>query len=220
MQVSESTPDRPGVPSAGGVSRQWSSGLWALVAMSLFMLLGTIVLVWLGTPHDPPPEGQQLGRLELKPLLNVDGPKLSERDLRGEIVVLHFWGTWCEPCRTEFPEFVKLADELSTEADVQVLSVSCSPGSELNLEALAEETRVFLQNVAPAMPTYSDPTGMSRAQVGLLLPRGAVGYPCTVVLDREGVVAGLWQGDQPYGMQPVLARVRTLLARSTTPASE
>ncbi|MDE2856224.1 MAG: cytochrome c biogenesis protein/redoxin [Chloroflexota bacterium] len=45
----------------------------------------------------------------------VDGQELSLSDLRGKLVLLNFWGTWCGPCRREMPEFQKAYEEFREE---------------------------------------------------------------------------------------------------------
>jgi thiol-disulfide isomerase/thioredoxin len=172
------------------------------------MLVGILFLAWLGTPQIEPAVGQKIDKLDLVPLAFADAP-FGEQDLLGKITVLHFWGTWCPPCRLEFPGFVKVAEQFQGNDAVQVISVSSSQGPEYDLEALAESTREFLKHYAATVPTYADPAGLSREQVAMLLPDGSLPYPCTVVLDRQGVVRGVWLGFTPKGMHEVADAVRS-----------
>jgi len=48
-------------------------------------------------------------------IATVDGQELSLSDLRGKLVLLNFWGTWCGPCRREMPEFQKAYEEFREE---------------------------------------------------------------------------------------------------------
>src|SRR4051812_21386965 len=59
--------------------------------------------------------GRSLTDLQLQPLVNADAPvKLDE--LAGEVVLLNFWGTWCPPCRLEYPHLATLAGRLSDKS--------------------------------------------------------------------------------------------------------
>ena len=55
--------------------------------------------------------------------MSLDGQKVHLKDLRGKLVVLNFWATWCGPCREELPMLVKTA-KASTNADLVFIAVS------------------------------------------------------------------------------------------------
>ena len=44
-------------------------------------------------------------------LADLDGNWVSLSELKGKVVLLNFWGTWCGPCRREIPDFIKLAEK-------------------------------------------------------------------------------------------------------------
>lgn len=187
-----------------------ASSLKTLLMFGGLMLLGILVLVWLGTPRGTPFAGQPLPPFDLRPLVNSDSAPTRD-SLNGKITVLHFWGTWCAPCLKEFPEFVKLAKKFEDEPRVAIVSVSCSGGPEYNLEALKSETEAYLSDVAPSMPTYCDPAAMTRTQIAYLLSGGTIGYPTTVLSDSEGkivqVLAGYLDGD----MEKLQKKIESML---------
>lgn len=176
------------------------NGLIIMAVMGLGMLVGILFLSWLGTPRVVPAVGQPLARLELTPLAFTD-KQLAESDLKGTITVLHFWGTWCPHCMTEFPEFRKMATELKDETGIQVLSVACSEGPEYELDKLTTEIKEYLEKQNSQIPTYSDPAALTRGQVCNLLPNNELVYPCTLVLDSEGIVRETWTGYKPGNME-------------------
>jgi cytochrome c biogenesis protein CcmG, thiol:disulfide interchange protein DsbE len=187
------------------------SSLKTLLLFGGLMLLGTLVLVWLGTPRGTPVIGQLLPPLDLQPLVNSGAVPTSE-GLSGKVKVLHFWGTWCPPCRDEFPGFVKLAKHFESQPQVAIMSVSCSGGPEYDLAELKSETEAYLNDVAPGMPTYCDPAAMTRAQIAMLLSGGTIGYPTTIVADSEGriteVLAGYREGDMEKLQERIDAMVK------------
>lgn len=174
------------------------------------MLLGTLGLVWLGTPRGAPVVGQPLPTLDLQTLLNSDSAPTSD-SLSGKVAVLHFWGTWCPPCRAEFPSFVELAKKFENEPDVVIVSVSCSGGPEYNLPALKQETEKYLSQIAPNMPTYCDPAAMTRSQIALLLSGGTIGYPTTVLAGRDGKIIAVLEGYRKGDMEQLQTQIATML---------
>lgn len=199
-------------PAAESQSRRGSGsgGLSILAFVGFGMLAGILFLSWLGSPRVEQAVGQQMGKLDLTPIAYAKAP-FSDADLNGKVTVLHFWGTWCPPCRAEFPEFAKIAANFANNEQVQFVSVSSSQGPEYDLEQLTDSTLKFLEEHAAKVPTYADPAGLSRGQAGMLLPDGSLPYPCTFVLDRHGIVAGVWIGFSPNGMREVSKKVSSLL---------
>jgi len=56
-------------------------------------------------------------------LENIAGGKTKAADLKGKVLVLDFWATWCEPCIMEIPKFNKMADEFKGK-NVQVVGIT------------------------------------------------------------------------------------------------
>ena len=101
----------------------------------------------------------------------------------------------------EFPGFAKVAEQMKDNPNVLVLSVSCSGGSEDDLQELAEQTEAYLAKVAPGLPTYCDPAAMTRLLIGKMLSNGELGYPTAVWVDRHGTIQRVWEGYTPNGMR-------------------
>lgn len=115
------------------------------------------------------------------------GKPLKLSDLRGKVVLLHFWGTWCSPCRQEMPELQKLSRELAASPDIQLVL--------LQMREDIDTARFWAENQRVNLPLYD--SGIKDAGADALpLANGkrirdrelAMVFPTTYVLDKHGVV--------------------------------
>lgn len=204
---SDDPADKP-LPKAGGTS-WFLYGLLGVAALVLvFMFLRGGQQRARGTTH--PAVGKTLERLQLDPLTG-DAPKLELASLQGKVTVVNFWGTWCPPCREEFPHIVALANEFENQPSFQLAAVSCEAVVEKDIDRLREVTEQYLYAAKADMPTYYDPRGITRVAVNNVA--GEFAYPTTIVFDRQGNVAGYWLGYIPGTEQEISELVRTLLAK-------
>jgi thiol-disulfide isomerase/thioredoxin len=99
-------------------------GLLLLVQAGIFLLWRLVEDRRSPAPGTPPAyeriEGKAASDLELE---QADGSSLRLSAYRGRWVLLHFWATWCPPCRTELPALLTLGRRLQKEADVVLLAV-------------------------------------------------------------------------------------------------
>lgn len=151
--------------------------------------------------------GQSVPSVALESL--TGGPPVNPAELKGTVVMLNFWGTWCPPCRQELPHLAALNKELAGE-EFRFLAVSCSGGASDDLTDLASSTNEFLKQQGLVVPVYADPEGRLRDE---LRKRGAFndGYPTTLVLDRDGVIRGIWEGYVPGVEQEMQRLIASLL---------
>ncbi|MFJ5221261.1 TlpA family protein disulfide reductase [Streptomyces sp. NPDC088400] len=111
----------------------------------------------------------------------LEGKKLDVADLKGKVVVLNVWGSWCPPCRAEAPHFAKVAKE--TE-DKGVAFVGINTRDANKGPALA-----FEKDYGVRYPSLYDPTGKLIVHG---FPKGSLNpqsIPSTIVLDRDGKIA-------------------------------
>ncbi|MFF3291476.1 TlpA family protein disulfide reductase [Streptomyces sp. NPDC003023] len=109
------------------------------------------------------------------------GKPLDVADLKGKVVVLNVWGSWCPPCRAEAPYFVKVANDLKTQ-DVEFVGINTRDFNK-------QQALAFEENFEVPYPSLYDPHGkliIKGFPKGTLNPNG---IPSTIVLDREGRVA-------------------------------
>lgn len=121
---------------------------------------------------------------------SFDGGTLPLASLRGQVVVLNFWASWCGPCRKELPRLAALDAELAKRGG-RVVAVS--------IDADARNAADFARRHAPGLIVYQDgPDGLVRT---LDVPA----LPYTIVIDRDGSVA--WSGGGADGA--TLATIET-----------
>ncbi|NMC21609.1 MAG: TlpA family protein disulfide reductase [Thermogutta sp.] len=147
-----------------------------------------------GAGEAHPAVGKTLSTIALEPLTGGAKP-VREEDLQGKVVLLNFWGTWCPPCREEFPHLAALAERYGSRPEFRFLSVSCGGGSSEDAEELRRETEAFLEEHGATLRTYHDPGAVTRQSVHDAA--GFQGYPTTVLLDSERVIRGMWVGYYP-----------------------
>lgn len=106
-----------------------------------------------------------------------DGKELRLSDLRGKVVLIDFWASWCRPCRMENPNVVKLYHRYRDKG-FEVFSVSLDNNRDAWLKAIETDGLVWPNHV-------SDLRGWSSAGGRLY---GISSIPATVLVDREGKV--------------------------------
>jgi peroxiredoxin len=110
----------------------------------------------------------------------------------------------------EFPHLVELSTEFADRPNFRLLLVSCAEGRDEQIEQLREETKAFLTDFNCQVPTYWDPGFKTRgAYHGVASLRG---FPTTFVLDREGVIRGIWTGFAPTYVDEIRQLVRRLVS--------
>ncbi len=155
--------------------------------------------------YQPPPDpsahatiGRPLPELELKTLTG-ENQSIRMEDLAGSVVLINFWATWCRPCIDELPHIARLHESFAARDDFQLIAVSVgSASSAFEFETLRNKTLGFLHREKLEIPTYADPNGATlEGFFGLtrsLTPSAREGIPTTIVLDREGIIRGVWGG--------------------------
>lgn len=107
-------------------------------------------------------------------LRDLSGNVMSLSQLRGKVVLLNFWATWCGPCRVEMPAMEQLYRTLSRR-EFEILAVSTDSQG-------AAVTRPFQREMGFTFPILHD----SEYRVGLTY--GARSIPLTFMVDRRGIV--------------------------------
>ncbi|MFF5921968.1 TlpA family protein disulfide reductase [Streptomyces flavochromogenes] len=111
----------------------------------------------------------------------LDGKQLDVAGLKGNVVVLNIWGSWCPPCRAEAPHFAKVSNDLKGKG-VKFVGINTRDFNKQPAQAFEDEFGV-------SYPSLYDPHGklvLKGFPKGTLAPNG---IPSTVLLDRDGRIA-------------------------------
>ena len=107
------------------------------------------------------------------------GGESSLGDYRGEVVVLNYWASWCEPCREESPLLERFHQRIEPRGGTVV-------GVDVN--DVTADAQEFIREFDLTYPMLRDADGETQAAFGV------VAYPETIVLDRRGRIAALRRG--------------------------
>lgn len=128
-------------------------------------------------------------------LADMDGKKVNLAELKGRWVLVHFWASWCGPCRREMPTLPKLIKAFPPERLSVIL---------VNTAESDDEVFTFLASVAPELSTFMDRDGQVTAR---WQPRG---LPSTFIVDPEGRLRYQALGGRDWGSGAYLAFLREL----------
>ena len=104
-------------------------------------------------------------------ITDLDGRTISSADLRGKVVLVNFWATWCPPCRAEIPDLIKLQNKYRDQLVVLGISEDEIPPDEV--KAFVNEQKM------------NYPVAMTKPELSKIF-RGVSALPTTFVIDREG----------------------------------
>jgi thiol-disulfide isomerase/thioredoxin len=110
----------------------------------------------------------------------LGGGELDVASLRGQVVVLNFWASWCGPCRVESPDLDAVYRQTRAHG-VRVVGVGIRDD--------AQGLRAFVATKKISYPSLFDPNGKVTLRFRDFPPRG---LPYTIVLDRRGRVAAVY----------------------------
>ncbi|MBA2364441.1 MAG: TlpA family protein disulfide reductase [Chloroflexia bacterium] len=111
-------------------------------------------------------------------LQGFDGQPIALADLRGKVVVVNFWSSWCEPCKDEAPELERTWQRYK---DRGVVIVGANVWTE------DQEARGFLEEQGITYPNGS-------TEAALAAEYGLTGIPETFIIDRDGKLVRRWLG--------------------------
>ena len=110
---------------------------------------------------------------------------------RGRVLLVDFWATWCDPCREEFPNLVRLHNTYRSRG---LSLVAISMDEPESVPAIQR----FLQSQGAKFGSYRQHFKDFEALVNSINPRWGGGIPATFLYDREGRLVNSWEGATTY----------------------
>lgn len=154
-----------------------------LKAALLFLILATVGLAGCNqNPASPtPPKAAAIAAGEIGSHLpdfsvkDLQGRELSSADLRGKVVLVDFWATWCQPCKKEMPGYQKLLDHYGSRGLVVI-------GFKFDVMRDAENPVRFAKKIGVKYP-------LAIASEDIKQKFGGIpGLPTTMLYDRQGIL--------------------------------
>lgn len=105
----------------------------------------------------------------------LGGDSVSLAALKGKVVLLNVWATWCHPCRDEIPELEALHKQYAKDG-LEVIGVSVDVGG------MESGIRDFMRDFSMTYPVWLDPGELVSARFR------TIGVPETFLIDRDGVI--------------------------------
>jgi len=182
-----------------GLALVWRSKL----TLVLFFLVAYLLLQRLGyllsAPAISPGEAQARKPFAVDfALPDLQGNAVGLSDLRGQVVLLNFWATWCPPCRAEMPSMQALYKDYR-EKGFTILAISSDVGGKGSVAP-------FVERLDLTFPVLLDP----RSVVGTRLQ--VLGIPTSYLLDKQGRLAGVEVGARNWNEDKMRRLLDRLLA--------
>jgi len=136
-------------------------------------------------------------------LTDLQGRAVRLANLKGRVVFLNIWATWCEPCRAEMPAMQALYTRLRGP-DFEMLAVSADQDGR-------EVVKRFVNDLGLTFPVLPDPDLQVAGRYRV------TGYPETFVIDRNGRVVAHQIGPYEWDEPDSVAAFRRLIERGEWP---
>ena len=130
----------------------------------------------------------------------TDGREVSLASLRGKVVLLNFWATWCQECRPEMPMFQRLHHEFAPQG-LNVIGI--------NSREAMPAIQKFAKELGLTFPLVLDRKGEINAAYGV------IGLPTTFLIGRDGRAVARAIGSREWASAPARALIQALLSEQT-----
>ena len=174
----------------------------SLLFSSLLCLLPAI-----SQAAEQPPLGHQMSVVQPAPmaldftLADMDGETHSLSDLRGQVVMLNFWGTWCPPCRREMPSMERLYNKYKDQGMI-VVAVNQWENEDIVFEFTGR------LSLSPTFPILFDRESRVAEQYKVK------GLPTTYLVDKSGKIRYRAMGGREFDHPEIEGLIESLLVEA------
>jgi thiol-disulfide isomerase/thioredoxin len=130
-------------------------------------------------------------------LIDTNQNKLNLSELKGSVVFIHFWATWCEPCIDELPSMEILFRRLSTNPRFKLITVLFKDDRKKVLRYMEENGYTF--------PVYVNPDGSAAKKFGI------TGVPETFIIDKNGVLRDKMIGPEKWDSPIIVGMLQSMI---------
>jgi len=106
---------------------------------------------------------------------NINGESISINELKGKVVVMNFWATWCPPCIAEMPSLQKLHEDLKSEKNIVFMAIE--------VDQDIDKAAKFMAKNKYSLPLYTPDSELPEALMSNSIPM-------TVILAKNGDIVG------------------------------
>lgn len=176
-----------------------------LVTGAFLAVVAALVTVgWVSREADVGPD-----RGDMAPALTlprIDGDTASLASLRGRVVIVNLWATWCPPCVREMPSLQRVYERFRDEGlEILAVAVDDEPGVRGPDGRIEGPVSRFVEEYGLTFPVAVDPTGDTERRFGTEY------LPTTVLIDREGRIRATEIGGREWDQEPYVGMIESLM---------
>ncbi len=129
-------------------------------------------------------------------LNKLDGTTLNLSSLKGKVILVNFWATWCGPCLAEMPSLNALYAKFK-RSDVEVIAIS--------IDEKKDTITSFLKKFSFDFPIVHDP------ELNIANSYKVFAYPTTFLIDKNGILQKKYIGEQDWIKEEIILEIKTFL---------
>ena len=175
---------RHGVAPGAAAIKLIVAALFALLAGPTLTVAAPALQPWTG----PSPSGFAL--------IDIAGRSHDLATYRGNVVLINFWATWCEPCRQEMPSIQRLRDKLAGKPFVALA---------VNVDEPESRVRLFLKQTGLDLPVLLDPNKTVTRDWGVRV------LPVTFIIGKDGRLRYRLVGDIDWSDEQIVGLISQLI---------